>query len=265
MRKARTKTTSAVAFKAEYPPRRHDSRCTYFGGRPLLPEGLRWPTVKTGGLEYGLNFLGQVDLSEVAKHLPASPLPTDGILYFFLDTSLITGAGLTDWKFDDGLPWRVLYSPVRPSSCEVADPPMSRIIPCFGEPYETAPLRVTYPGPPTQLNWTDHIDWRQRYYSFEFPRIDMNCVPLESPRNESSDDQRLVYLRRAFGEPALHVLGQEQSEMGSIWQPDTSFPASKIYMEIAAGGLLRNILGPWPSADLEACGQPFVQNLAKNI
>jgi hypothetical protein len=56
---------------------------------PQLPDGLPWRKIAPGGITYALNFLGQVDLSEVARVMPDTPLPHEGVLFFFLDTSLI--------------------------------------------------------------------------------------------------------------------------------------------------------------------------------
>ena len=75
-----------------------------FGGAPLLPPGFQWPTYMTQPVAYppavlaklgiqapaapsvrGLDFLIQIDLSELTS-LPAAPeLPSEGLLTFFYD------------------------------------------------------------------------------------------------------------------------------------------------------------------------------------
>jgi len=55
---------------------------SYLGGAPTLPQGLTWPLHHATGLH--CPFLGQIDLSALPP-LNASPLPTDGVLFFFLD------------------------------------------------------------------------------------------------------------------------------------------------------------------------------------
>jgi hypothetical protein len=52
-----------------------------FGGLPDLPEGVRWPGTK-GAM---IDFLLQLDLSEIALLWPDSPFPKMGLLSFFYD------------------------------------------------------------------------------------------------------------------------------------------------------------------------------------
>lgn len=53
------------------------------GGDPDLPLGEPWPTRE----QIPFTFVGQLDLAEVTRHLPSSPLPDSGLLLFFFDTS----------------------------------------------------------------------------------------------------------------------------------------------------------------------------------
>jgi uncharacterized protein DUF1963 len=257
-----TNSKLAAAFQAQYPPTHGATGSTYFGGRPQLPGGLAWPTVTTGGVAYALNFLGQVDLSDVARVLPNAPLPGEGVLYFFLDTSLITDGGLQDWTFEKGRPWRVLFAPHSSPSATPAAAPRDRI-PCFGVPFENVPdLRVTYPGPPWELNWTQHVRWRQRYYAFEFPRIAVKARRFESSPHGTPSGVKAERLQRAFGPPVPHIIHpQHTASRGQLWRPDAGFPATRIYLEIAAGGLLKATLGPFGDQRLQTLGKPHVDAL----
>jgi uncharacterized protein YwqG len=51
------------------------------GGAPDLPEGVAWP--RRG--ELPLTFIAQVELSQVSRVWPSSPLPASGLLSFFYD------------------------------------------------------------------------------------------------------------------------------------------------------------------------------------
>jgi hypothetical protein len=60
---------------------------SYFGGLPYLPDGADWPSRVDHRGEAGfLTFIGQIDLSDLPA-IPGSPLPADGVLLFFVDTS----------------------------------------------------------------------------------------------------------------------------------------------------------------------------------
>lgn len=54
-----------------------------FGGQPDLPVSEEWPARR--GIPF--SFIGQLDLAEVGRYLPDSPLPDRGLLLFFFDTS----------------------------------------------------------------------------------------------------------------------------------------------------------------------------------
>lgn len=63
------------------------------GGLPHLPAGQAWPSWKRAPLSH----LCQIDLSEVAHHPGARPLPPEGILSFFYDADQST------WGFDPAM------------------------------------------------------------------------------------------------------------------------------------------------------------------
>ncbi|RLT96987.1 DUF3553 domain-containing protein [Ketobacter sp.] len=65
---------------------------TYFGGRPMAPKGFQWPKSECYGQRRCMQFLGQIDLrspqiNDIDLGLYGD-LPTDGILYFFIDEKM---------------------------------------------------------------------------------------------------------------------------------------------------------------------------------
>ena len=62
------------------------------GGRPNLPEGVRWPVWQGG---QPLSFIAQLDLAALPR-IKGLPLPRSGSLYFFYD------ADAQPWGFDPG-------------------------------------------------------------------------------------------------------------------------------------------------------------------
>ncbi len=72
------------------------------GGLPCLPEGVEWP--EWNG--HPLQFLAQLDLSEVPDNCKRDGLPSSGVLYFFYNEEQET------WGFDpkDKGSWKVIYS-----------------------------------------------------------------------------------------------------------------------------------------------------------
>lgn len=59
-----------------------DAPGSRLGGQPLAAPGTPWPRWERGPLD----LLAQIDLAEVARLLPATPLPGHGLLSFFYDT-----------------------------------------------------------------------------------------------------------------------------------------------------------------------------------
>ncbi len=72
-----------------------------FAGLPDLPKTLSWP----GTAEAPLDFLLQLNLSEIARKLPGNALPKSGFLWFFYDSERCP------WGVnpDDQFGWKVLF------------------------------------------------------------------------------------------------------------------------------------------------------------
>lgn len=79
------------------------SRQSKFGGEPDMPKGQEWPTSPEGPL----NFLAQINLSDVHGSGVESPLPREGLLLFFYRYS--DGPWGFDPKDRDG--FAVMYVP----------------------------------------------------------------------------------------------------------------------------------------------------------
>lgn len=86
---------------------------TQVGGMPDLPQGVAWP--RRG--ESPLSFIVQIDLSEVARVWPSSPLPAAGLLSCFYD------AERQPWGFDpaDRGAWAIYHFDQRTAGA--AQPP----------------------------------------------------------------------------------------------------------------------------------------------
>ncbi|MBI5250200.1 MAG: DUF1963 domain-containing protein [Desulfomonile tiedjei] len=73
------------------------------GGNPDLPDSLEWPSFN----DRRLDFLLQLDLSELSGHPHCGDLPESGLLYFFYDDHE------QKWGFDPGDKgtWQVIFQP----------------------------------------------------------------------------------------------------------------------------------------------------------
>ena len=255
---AAAESRNAVGFRADFAAADGPESLTYFGGRPCLPPGQSWPEVTRRGNSHALTFLGQVDLVDIAAAGVVTALPSTGVLYFFLDTNIINFAGLIDASLDSGPPWRVIYAEAGANHPQPTAAP-ENLMPCFGYPYA---------GTPSELNWIEHVAWRERYYAYEAPRIRMRPLALQSflIRNDERAEhdrqmQRAAWIE-AFGSPIVRqgfagVANDRRGELFLLAQ----FPATNIYLEIFAAGLLKNIVGPWENKKLHAIGSDHVPAL----
>lgn len=260
------KPLDAVCFRPQFPPK-HDAHArTYFGGRPTLPAGMNWPEIAVDGRKFALTFLGQIDLTDVARIASLPGLPDCGILYFFVDSCIIMDGNLQDVRPEEGSPWRILYSGPNAwhfNECSVP----KNLIPLFGEAYQERQL--TYSGPPLEKKWTSWINWRDRYYCFESPKVSMDAVPTASFFNGHRSEIAPLQLeawKKAFGQPVHHMIRPEHTRVYSeLWIPSVNFPETNIYLEIAGASLARIILGPWEDSLLSKIGQQAAAQLRKIV
>lgn len=89
----------AILIHRPYPPQPATTRNSFFGGLPNLPAVFEWPRTTQGA---AMHFLCQIDLSEIGW---ATELPSEGLLYFFMNES-----EHADWGNDETKDnCRVLY------------------------------------------------------------------------------------------------------------------------------------------------------------
>src|SRR4051812_354016 len=73
-----------LAIKHVFPPRLPQRSMSYFGGLPIVPEDFDWPTLHNRkGLLERLDFLAQIDCSDLPPEPGRGLFPDHGYLYFF--------------------------------------------------------------------------------------------------------------------------------------------------------------------------------------
>lgn len=88
-----TRKRSAISIQPETAPTSPDAPypSSYFGGLPFLPEGIAWPRLRDGEM----NFISQITLSDLPA-VPNSSLPPKGRLLFFTRTDFDNDFGPKD-------------------------------------------------------------------------------------------------------------------------------------------------------------------------
>ena len=76
---------NSIRLKTKYAEHELPIGTSKFFGNPDVPQGFEWPYIEVDGEEYDLSFIGQINLSEVAKYDKDGLLPGKGMLYFFYD------------------------------------------------------------------------------------------------------------------------------------------------------------------------------------
>jgi uncharacterized protein YwqG len=77
-----------LAIKHVFPPRVPQRSMSYFGGLPIVPEDFDWPTLHNRqGLLERLNFMAQIDCSDLPPGPGRQLFPDRGYLYFFAPMS----------------------------------------------------------------------------------------------------------------------------------------------------------------------------------
>ncbi len=114
----RRHSAPAIELKRQFPD--GPAGRSFLGGVPTLPDGMKWLRDADG---VPMTFLGQIDLSTLPQPLD-SPLPRDGVLFFFFDALKGNDYG--------GGSTQVLYAP---ESRAVPDreTPVAEGLPRFGQ------------------------------------------------------------------------------------------------------------------------------------
>ena len=77
-----------LAIKHVFPPRVPQRSMSYLGGLPIVPDDFEWPTIHNRkGLLERLNFLAQIDCSDLPPGPGRHLFPGKGYLYFFAPMS----------------------------------------------------------------------------------------------------------------------------------------------------------------------------------
>jgi uncharacterized protein YwqG len=77
-----------LAIKHVFPPRLPQRSMSYFGGLPIVPDDFDWPTLHNSkGLLERLNFMAQIDCSDLPPGPGRHLFPDKGYLYFFAPMS----------------------------------------------------------------------------------------------------------------------------------------------------------------------------------
>ena len=76
---------NSIRLKTKYAENELPIGASKLFGNPDVPRGFEWPYIEVDGEEYDLSFIGQINLSEVAKYDKDGLLPGKGMLYFFYD------------------------------------------------------------------------------------------------------------------------------------------------------------------------------------
>ncbi len=77
-----------LAIKHVFPPRLPQRSMSYFGGLPIVPDDFDWPTLHNRkGLLERLNFMAQIDCSDLPPGPGRHLFPDKGYLYFFAPMS----------------------------------------------------------------------------------------------------------------------------------------------------------------------------------
>ena len=93
----------AIFLRRHWPPQDPAPQNSWLGGLPRLPEGVDWPINPQSGL--ALHHLAQIDLTEMPRIDSETPLPAQGMLWFFADID-----EELDWDVGPGMAQaRVLY------------------------------------------------------------------------------------------------------------------------------------------------------------
>ena len=77
-----------LVIKHVFPPRLPQRSMSYFGGLPIVPDDFDWPTLHNSkGLLERLNFMAQIDCSDLPPGPGRHLFPDKGYLYFFAPMS----------------------------------------------------------------------------------------------------------------------------------------------------------------------------------
>jgi hypothetical protein len=183
-----------------------------FDGSPSLPPDLPWPKWqpaadratdgKAGEGEKSLNFLCQIDLSEVPPCAGRELLPEAGMLFFFADA-------WGDLGFKDRLSWRVLFSEGDPTKSWPAPPPADLLPPDPRfMPLGANPGKWAKPGDPRSIGFFKALSLAANTPFAPGP----NPIPVLGEEDRQSFALRLLADGLAQAEPDFGAMSRSEQE-----------------------------------------------------
>jgi hypothetical protein len=203
-----------LAIKHVFPPRLPQRSMSYLGGLPIIPgDDFDWPTVHgSQGVLERLNFMAQIDCSDLPPGPGRNLLPEKGYLYFF--------APMSDRFGPDALHFvaRYLPGPVK-KTWEPVDMPA------------TAPIE---PADPIDVMWRGgkrtHFDRFEIEFGWIEEPSDMEVAARagEGQAFEVAEKMRGERLDGFFGPAAAPnpPLAAHEAPRDAAWTPYEGFPAN---------------------------------------
>lgn len=201
-----------IAIKHVFPPRLPQRSMSYFGGLPIVPDEFDWPTVHNRqGLLERLNFMAQIDCSDLPSGPGRDLLPEKGYLYFF--------APMSDTFGPDALHFVTRYEPRRVTQ-------------------KWQPLDMPFTAKILGSDPTDEILWGKRTH---YDRVEVEFAWIEEPTDaevaaraeeghafEVADKIRAERVAAFYGPPVTPdaLLSAHQAPKDTLWTPYPGFPAN---------------------------------------
>jgi len=199
-----------LAIKHVFPPRLPQRSMSYFGGPPIVPDDFDWPTLHNReGLLERLNFLAQIDCSDLPPGPGRALLPGKGYLYFFAPMSGAFGP--------DAMHFVTRYEPRRATQ-------------------KWTPLDMPFTG---KIDPADPIDVLWRGKRTHYDRVEIEFGWIEEPTDDEvaarADEGhafevavkiRAEKLHAFYGPPVSPdpMLSAYHAPKDALWTPYPGFP-----------------------------------------
>ena len=199
-----------LGIKHVFPPRLPQRSMSYFGGLPIVPDDFDWPTLHNReGLLERLNFMAQIDCSDLPPGPGRHLLPAKGYLYFFAPMS---GAFSLD-----AMHFVTRYEPRRATQ-------------------KWEPLDMPFTG---KIDPADPIDILWRGKRTHYDRVEIEFGWIEEPTDDEvaaraaeghafqvADRIRAEKLDAFYGPPLSPdpMLSAHHAPKDALWTPYAGFP-----------------------------------------
>ena len=200
-----------LAIKHIFPPRLPQRSMSYLGGLPIVPRNFDWPTVHNReGLLERLNFMAQIDCSDLPPGPGRDLLPPKGYLYFF--------APMSDSFGPDAMHFVTRYVPG----------PVTKTWEPLDMPFTAKRM----------LNEPMDAVWRGKAH---YDRVEIEFGWIEEPSDEEvaarvdeghahevASKIRAERNEAFFGPPVAHdpLLSSHDKPKDALWTPYEGFPAN---------------------------------------